>query len=280
MAPSRNRWAPHTHTTVDFMWECFSNKVYIVFLPAHTSHMLQPLDVAIFGPLKTAFKKYLGRQGGHDSSSVVAKKRFLYCYHKARIEALTESNIRSGWRATGLWPLSKHKALGSHFIEDNRIKEARSLELATGDGFSGHFCTDKCFCLPRGTSFATPKRSQELRGMVARYTRRKQSSPTQRLFFRKILKSWDQKDVDLTMSSQKAQELERQIEASRVVRRKKVQLDPNELFADIEAIRRTQIEAGVVPEDSDGSEESETPSETGSTIVVAAASASRRRRRG
>jgi hypothetical protein len=82
------------------------------------------------------------------------------------------------------------------------------------------------------------------------------------------------------MSSQKAQKLERQIEASRVVRRKKVQLDPNELFADIEAIRRTQIEAGVVPEDSDRSEESETPSETGSTIVVAAASASRQRRRG
>jgi 4-hydroxybenzoate polyprenyltransferase len=86
----------HTYTTVDFMWECFLNKVYIVFLPAHTLHMLQLLDVAIFGPLKTAFKKHLGRQGGHDSSSVVAKKRFLYCYYKARIEALTESNIRSG----------------------------------------------------------------------------------------------------------------------------------------------------------------------------------------
>jgi hypothetical protein len=44
------------------------------------------------------------------------------------------------------------------------------------------------------------------------------------------------------MSSQKNQQLERQIEASRVVRRRKVQLDPNELFAGIEAIRATQIE--------------------------------------
>ena len=105
----------HTHTTVDFMWECFSNKVYIVFLPAGTSHILQPLDVAVFGPLKTAFKKHLDRQGGHDSSTIVAKQRFLYCYHKARIETLTESNIRSGWRATGLWPVSKHRAIGTHF---------------------------------------------------------------------------------------------------------------------------------------------------------------------
>ncbi|KAH8743805.1 peptidase S8/S53 domain-containing protein, partial [Diaporthe sp. PMI_573] len=32
----------------------------------------------------------------HDSSSIVAKKRFLYCYHKARQEALTASNTSSG----------------------------------------------------------------------------------------------------------------------------------------------------------------------------------------
>lgn len=55
-------------------------------------------------------------------------------------------------------------------------------------------------------------------------------------FSGKILKSWDQKDVDLAMSSQKVRELGRQSEASRTVRRKKVQLDPNELFADIEAM--------------------------------------------
>jgi hypothetical protein len=50
----------YIYTMVDFMWECFLNKVYIVFLPAYTLHMLQPLDVVIFGPLKTAFKKHLG----------------------------------------------------------------------------------------------------------------------------------------------------------------------------------------------------------------------------
>jgi hypothetical protein len=73
------------------------------------------------------------------------------------------------------------------------------------------------------------------------------------------------------MSSRKIGELERQIEASRTIRRKKVQLDPNELFADIEAIWRTQIEGGRVPEESDEAGESETPSEAESTIVAAAA---------
>jgi 4-hydroxybenzoate polyprenyltransferase len=179
----------HTHTTVDFMWECLSNKIYILFLPAHTSHILQPLDVAVFGPLKTAFKKHLDRQGGYDSSTIVAKKRLLYCYHKARMEALSAANIRSGWRATGLWPVSKHRVLGSRFIEENRQKKARSSKSSARNSFSSHFCTDKCFCRPRGTNFATPKRSQEIRSMVARYVHQKQASPTQRLLFRKILKS-------------------------------------------------------------------------------------------
>ena len=150
--------------------------------------------------------------------------------------------------------MSKHRVLRSHFIEDNRREEARSLELDTRNSFSSHFCTDKCFYRPQGTVFATPKQSQDLRGIVAKYAHKKHSSPTQRLLFRKILKSWDQKDVELTISSQKNRELERQIKASRAVQRKKVQLNPNELFADIKAIRKTQIEAGVVADDSDGLE--------------------------
>ncbi|KAH8744211.1 hypothetical protein F5883DRAFT_662169 [Diaporthe sp. PMI_573] len=43
-----------------------------------------------------AFAKYLHQLGQYDSSSVMAKKRFLYCYYRVRIEVLTEANIRSG----------------------------------------------------------------------------------------------------------------------------------------------------------------------------------------
>ena len=29
-----------SYTTDDFMWNCFNNNIYLVFLPAHTSHVL------------------------------------------------------------------------------------------------------------------------------------------------------------------------------------------------------------------------------------------------
>jgi 4-hydroxybenzoate polyprenyltransferase len=109
----------YTHITIDFMWECFSNKVYIVFLPAYTSHILQPLDVGAFSPLKNAVRKHLHQLGQYDSSTVMAKKRFLFCYHKAGMEALTGANIRSGWRAADLWPVSRVRALGNHHILEN-----------------------------------------------------------------------------------------------------------------------------------------------------------------
>ena len=42
-----------SHATEDFAWECFSHRIQLLYLPArNTSHVLQPLDLAIFGPLK------------------------------------------------------------------------------------------------------------------------------------------------------------------------------------------------------------------------------------
>jgi hypothetical protein len=184
------------------------------------------------------------------------------------MEAITGDNIRSGWRATGLWPTSKLRGLGSrHILENHQIKQ-KITKLGVVNSFISHNGTPQSFSRPSEPNFATPRRSQELRGLVARYTRQKHSSPTQRLLFRKLVKGYDEKIVELTMTSQKNKELEAQIEASRKVPRKKVQLNPNEVFADIEAIRKAQIEAGVVSADEDESDDSSTPTEEGSCIVA------------
>ena len=46
-----------SHESTEFMWECFQNNIHLLFLPPHTSHVLQPLDLAVFGPLKQAYRK-------------------------------------------------------------------------------------------------------------------------------------------------------------------------------------------------------------------------------
>jgi 4-hydroxybenzoate polyprenyltransferase len=84
------------------MWEYFSNKIYLVFLPAHTSHVLQPLDLSIFSPLKHTYRKLLNQLNSWYGSTVVGKQLILKCLIKARKEALTAYNIKAGWRAAGL----------------------------------------------------------------------------------------------------------------------------------------------------------------------------------
>jgi hypothetical protein len=72
-------------------------------MPSHTSHILQPLDVACFSPLKTAYEHLvqdLARQGIFH----IDKADFLIMYRQARAAIHSEQNILSGFRATVLIP--------------------------------------------------------------------------------------------------------------------------------------------------------------------------------
>ena len=46
-----------SHTAIELVEKARSWGIDIVTLPSHTSHRLQPLDVSIFKPFKTHFKK-------------------------------------------------------------------------------------------------------------------------------------------------------------------------------------------------------------------------------
>jgi len=72
-------------------------------MPAHSSHLLQPLDVSCFATLKRAY----GRQIGHlirDRVNHINKPDFLTVYNIARTEAMTPAIAGSGFAATGLVP--------------------------------------------------------------------------------------------------------------------------------------------------------------------------------
>jgi hypothetical protein len=63
-------------------------------LPSHTSHKLQPCDVGVFSPLKTAYRDEVKRlnRGGVDK---VSKEHFTYLYQLARDKAMTKKNIKA-----------------------------------------------------------------------------------------------------------------------------------------------------------------------------------------
>ena len=89
-----------------------------MLLPAHSSHLLQPLDVGIFGPLKTAISSQLDRLI-RTGVSRVQKVEWLDAYIKARAIAFSSRNILSSWKGAGLVPFSP-----SHILR--RISSGRN----------------------------------------------------------------------------------------------------------------------------------------------------------
>jgi hypothetical protein len=99
-----------THETLEILEHCFVNNIILCRLPSHTSYKLQPCDVAVFAPLKTACREQVERleRGGVYS---IGKEHFVALYSHARVRAFTSKNIKAGFTATGLIPFNPERVL-------------------------------------------------------------------------------------------------------------------------------------------------------------------------
>jgi hypothetical protein len=73
-------------------------------MPPHASHILQPLDVGCFAPLKRAYKNQVGALANSHINNI-NKTAFLEAFQSVYSSAFSPNNIRSSFRATGLVPV-------------------------------------------------------------------------------------------------------------------------------------------------------------------------------
>jgi DDE superfamily endonuclease len=99
-----------SHVTSPFLLHSLEHNIHLLMLPAHTSHLLQPLDVGVFGPLKGAMSKCLDRLI-RSGITRLQKVEWVEMYMEARPLAFTKSNIEGTWRGAGLFPYSPQKVL-------------------------------------------------------------------------------------------------------------------------------------------------------------------------
>jgi hypothetical protein len=99
-----------SHITGNFIMYCLRNNIALLIMPPHSSHLLQPLDVGLFGPLKKALSARVDRlirTGVHR----LQKAEWVQYYADARQSAFSEQNINGGWRGAGLFPPSRSTVL-------------------------------------------------------------------------------------------------------------------------------------------------------------------------
>ena len=79
-------------------------------MPPHSSHILQPLDVGCFSPLKTAYTKQVEKQIRLGINHIT-KDDFLSIYYPAHVSAITTLNIINGFAAYSLVPYDPNRVL-------------------------------------------------------------------------------------------------------------------------------------------------------------------------
>ncbi len=83
-----------SHIATQMIDYCVSQKIILLCLSTHITHLLQSLDVEVFASLTTAYKAHVQRITRLEISYSIDKTDFLEIYQQARHEAITSLNIR------------------------------------------------------------------------------------------------------------------------------------------------------------------------------------------
>lgn len=113
------------HISPRFRYRAAFHRIQLIYLQPHSSHLTQPLDVGVFGPLKRAFEYHARKYATFNATSAISKQRFITIYKIASEEAMTERNIRGGFSGSGIWPVDAEKPLANVVIPE-RLPQAVS----------------------------------------------------------------------------------------------------------------------------------------------------------
>jgi hypothetical protein len=222
------------------MWECQQNNIQLCFLPPHTFHILQPLDLGCFGPEKRRYREdsEIRKMASSGDTGMVHKLHFIQCYQKARTAGLSQRNIRSSWKAAGVVPWNPQKVLAS-----SQIVGVPAAEAGTPTPTAR-----KRARAPSPTELlqTTPKKPHDLYVAAQALENSGKLSRTLRTALRKSSKALSKMSVDPATAKAVNDSLQNQLDSLKTRgQRKRVTLDPNQTFADIDSVKKAQEAASL-----------------------------------
>ena len=105
-----------SHLTPEFDQICTDHNIIPLCMPAHSSHLLQPLDIGCFAVLKRSYASLVD-QKMRLGISHIDKLDFLAAYPQARISIFKLDTIRNSFRAAELVPLNPEPVLSKLSIQ-------------------------------------------------------------------------------------------------------------------------------------------------------------------
>lgn len=92
-----------SHVSAAFNRYCTDHNIITPSMPPHSSHLLQPLDVGCFSPLKRAYSRQIEAfMKSHINH--LTKVEFFIAFTAAYYSVFTEDNVKAGFIGAGLVP--------------------------------------------------------------------------------------------------------------------------------------------------------------------------------
>ncbi|XP_052071024.1 uncharacterized protein LOC127709474 [Mytilus californianus] len=123
-----------SHISLELIEWARKENIILFVLPAHTSHILQPMDVGCFGPFERIFNNECHKFMRQNCSQPITRYNICGLACKGYLHALSPSNLQSAFRKTGIYPYDPHMVDRSNFapaqvfIQEDSIEETCETE--------------------------------------------------------------------------------------------------------------------------------------------------------
>ncbi|CAE1267328.1 unnamed protein product [Acanthosepion pharaonis] len=118
------------HITIKTIDHARENGVLLLTLPSHTSHRLQPLDRAVYGPFKKAYNATMDGWIRSHPGRTVTIYDIPTIVSETQLCAMSQRNIKAGFTATGIYPYNKDIFMDADFasaaVTDRQNPEANA----------------------------------------------------------------------------------------------------------------------------------------------------------
>ncbi|CAC5411452.1 unnamed protein product [Mytilus coruscus] len=150
-----------SHINIDLIEKAKASNIHIIGLPPHTTHLLQPLDVAIFGPLKEKVNQLAVTVGNLNKSATIGKSKFPALLNTAIDQTVTLARVKESFKKSGMYPVDRSIIRNSQLAPadfnkpEKGNKETTDVDVAIITSNDLQESTILCHCCGNILSYAT-----------------------------------------------------------------------------------------------------------------------------
>ena len=155
-----------THFNAELIEWALSQNIVLFVIPPHSSHLLQPLDIGCFSPLKKAYNSLAHSYMKENPGKIVNRYVMTSLICKAYASAMTPSNTRQSFEKTGIYPFNPKKPITPKTFKPSEATGTSKSTTALQEDHDLEEALNARLPHPTGVKLPKKKSSHQVGGMA------------------------------------------------------------------------------------------------------------------